>query len=149
MSDNQPKRMGRPPHQPTSEWREAVKHRAGLGLPQEAIARYLRIDPTTLRKHYADELERGIDEANTEVSGAIFNMATGRKVLDDGSVVRVDPNPTMAIWWSKTRMQWKEPPRDVIDAGDGNNTTIIVRGGLASVQHEPKTNGHDAHTTEE
>jgi len=46
-------------------------------------------------------------------------MATGRLVIDlpDGGtgIKRVEPNATMAIWWSKARMGQKKPPRD---AGD-------------------------------
>jgi hypothetical protein len=113
--------------------------RAGLGHPQDAIARHLRIGETTLRKYYAAELLRGIDEANVQVAQTCFNMATGRLVVEDGkggtTIKRVEPNPTMAIWWTKTRMGWREPPRDI--SGDATplasyspNATIIVRGGL-------------------
>lgn len=127
--------MARNPHRPTEQLREAVKVRAGMGQTQDSIARYLRIDEKTLRKYYRDELLRGPDEANAQVASAIFNAATGREVQDDGTIKRVRVDSTLAIWWSKTRMGWKEPPRDqpsdvVPLAINGPNATIIVKGGL-------------------
>jgi len=124
-------------HEPTEKTRALVQERSGLGQTQEAIARCLRIDMKTLRKYYARELERGIDEANSEVAGAMFLSATGREIQTDGTIKRVPVNSTLAIWWSKTRMGWKEPPREDASGNDGG-ATIVIRGGIASVHHEPE-----------
>src|SRR4051812_15748445 len=49
--------------------REKVRYLAGLGLPQDDIARIIRCAPKTLRKRFRDELDRGIAEANAMISG--------------------------------------------------------------------------------
>ena len=53
----------------------------------------------TLRKHFEEELELGAAKANTAVAQFLFDQATGAR--GDGSVAA-------AIFWAKTRMQWKE-----------------------------------------
>lgn len=130
-------------HEPTEATRALVQERAGLGQSQEAIGRRLGIDDKTLRKYYAAELEKGIDEANTEVASAIYLAATGREVQNDGSIKRVPVNTALAIWWSKTRMNpvWREPPREIDTAEAGGGATIIIKGGTPMVV--AKSNGHD------
>ena len=69
---------------------------------------------TTLKKYFREELGRGIEEANLQVAQAAFNQAIGRRwvTLPDGTekLERCDPVPSMTIWWTKTRMGWREPP---------------------------------------
>jgi hypothetical protein len=107
---------GRPPHEPTDELRAKVKQMAGIGASNVDIARYLRISIDTLSKYYADELERGPLELNLAVGNAAFYQAVGLKITvgDDGKeyLERCEPVPTMTIWWTKTRMGWKELPTE-------------------------------------
>lgn len=90
--------MGRPPHEPTPMSRRNVEALAGYGVPEADIAGVVGIDPKTLRKHYARELRYGHVKANAKVAENLFRKATG-----DGreSVIA-------AIFWMKTRAQWKE-----------------------------------------
>jgi hypothetical protein len=133
-------------HVPTEETKALVKERSGLGQTQEAISRKLRIDLKTLRKYYREELDSGIEEANAEVANAMWLAATGRQVDDDGKIKRVPVNSTLSIWWSKTRMGYKEA-RDPDAANGTNELKINIVGGIGSVQQEPpKTNGHDTET---
>ena len=44
--------------------REKVRHLAGLGVPQDDIAKIVGCAPKTLRKRFRDELDRGVAEAN-------------------------------------------------------------------------------------
>ena len=69
---------------------------AGLGLPQDQIALLLEVDPTTLRKHFRDDLDRGMAEANVKIAQSLFNMA-----ITGGSVAA-------AIFWMKARAGWRE-----------------------------------------
>jgi hypothetical protein len=69
---------------------------AGLGLRQEDIALIVEIAPRTLRKHFREELDRGMAEANAKVLQALFGMATSGK------------NTTATIFWSKTRCGLRE-----------------------------------------
>lgn len=90
--------MGRPAHKPTPMSRRNVEALAGYGVPEADIAGVVGIDPKTLRKHYRQELRYGHVKANAKVAENLFRKATG-----DGreSVIA-------AIFWMKTRAQWKE-----------------------------------------
>jgi len=65
---------------PTEETRRTVKAMAGVGVPHAQIAPYLRIDAKSLRKHYRDELDRGMIEANVKVAQTLFTLATVEQV---------------------------------------------------------------------
>lgn len=82
--------------EPTQEQRRLARAMAGLGLPQDQIALLLEVDPTTLRKHFRDDLDRGMAEANVKIAQSLFNMAT-----TGGSVAA-------AIFWMKARAGWRE-----------------------------------------
>ena len=55
--------------------RERVRYLAGLGVPQDDIARLIGCSSKTLRKRFRDELDRGVAEANAVVSGSLFAAA--------------------------------------------------------------------------
>jgi len=78
--------------------RKNVEALAGYGVPEVDIAGVVSVDPKTLRKHYRQELRYGHVKANAKVAENLFRKATG-----DGreSVIA-------AIFWMKTRAQWKE-----------------------------------------
>ena len=82
--------------EPTAEQRRTVKTMAGFGVPQPDIATFLGIDPKTLRKHFREELDRGVTEANAKVAQSLFQMATQGK------------NVAAAIFWMKARGGWRE-----------------------------------------
>lgn len=82
--------------QPTEEQRRIFKGTAGLGVPHEGIAVLLEIDPKTLRKHFAVDLERGSVEATAKVAQSLFQLATAGK------------NVAAAIFWMKARAGWRE-----------------------------------------
>jgi hypothetical protein len=75
--------------------REKVRYLAGLGLPQDDIAKIIRCAPKTLRKRFRDELDRGIAEANAMICGYLFAAAKAG-------------NTTAQIFWLKTRAGWRE-----------------------------------------
>ena len=60
------------------------------------------ISKPTLERHYREELDRGEVEANAKVAESLY-----RKATSDGSQA-----VTAAIFWLKTRAQWKEPALD-------------------------------------
>jgi len=88
--------MSRKPHQPTDEQRKTVKAMVGYGIVQDDIATVIGIDPKTMRLHYAAEIAKGAIEANAQVAQSLFQNATKHR------------NVTAQIWWTKTRMGWKE-----------------------------------------
>jgi hypothetical protein len=85
-----------PKFEPTDEQRKLVKTLSGFGIPQVDIATHLEIDPTTLRRHFRRELDRGMIEANVKVAQSLFQLATQGK------------NVAAAIFWMKARAQWRE-----------------------------------------
>ena len=83
---------------PTDEQRRMVKVMSGFGIPQPDVASQIGIDAKTLRKHFREELDRGMTEANMRVAQSLFTMAT------TGS------NVAAAIFWMKARAGWREKP---------------------------------------
>ena len=70
--------------------REKVRHLAGLGLPQDDIAKIIGCAPKTLRKRFRDDLDRGVAEANATIAGYLFAAAKGGNIaaIDAGAGAR-------------------------------------------------------------
>ena len=90
--------MGRKAHIPDASGRRQVEAMAGYGIPEADIACVLDIDPKTLRRHYRAELDKGHIKANSRVAESLY-----RKALGEGP-----QSVTAAIFWLKTRANWKE-----------------------------------------
>jgi hypothetical protein len=104
-------KRGGPAFVPTEVQRNTVKMLAALGTPQEQIAKFIAIGNRTLAKYFRPELDLGAIQANMQVGGNLFKMATG---------VITDRNTAIAaIWWSKTRMHWKDTSRLEMTGPDG------------------------------
>src|SRR5664279_4929788 len=98
--------MSRNPHTPTDDQRKTVKAMVGYGITLEDISTVIGIDRKTLSLRYAAEIATGAIEANAQVAQSLFKQATK------------GGNMTAAIWWTKTRMGWKETVR-VDGTGEG------------------------------
>lgn len=98
-------------HQPSDESRKQAETASGLGLPQEQIAALLSIDPKTLREHYRKELDQGIARANGQVVKSLYASATAG-------------DTTAAIWWTKTRLGWKDTSRMEHTGADGGSILL-------------------------
>ena len=72
-----------------------MRHLAGLGVPQDDIAKIVGCAPKTLRKRFRNELDRGVAEANAMISGSLFTAAKA------GNIAAM-------IFWLKTRARWRE-----------------------------------------
>ena len=109
--------MARKPFVVTAAVREKVRHLAGLGVPQDDIARIVQCSPKTLRKLCRADLDCGAAEANAIVSGCLFAAAKG------GSIAA-------QIFWLKSRARWRE--RDASDErtengdADANSPEVLV-----------------------
>jgi hypothetical protein len=114
--------MANKPHEPTPALRGQVETMTGYGIKAEDIARSLGICHVTLRKYYRDELDLGTIKANAKVAESLFKKATS-----DGS-----QSVTAAIWWSKTRMGWKETVVNEHGGTDGGPVTVQVVTGVPS-----------------
>jgi hypothetical protein len=128
--------MSRPRFEPTAHQRQQVETLTGLMINQETIARNLQIDLKTLRKYFRVELDHGRENTVKTLKSVIFNAA------NNGSI--------RAASYLLDRMGiWSTPENDAVLRDGRNGTTIIIRGGLAAVQQEPKPNGHDVVTEPE
>jgi len=86
-------RRGRPEFKPTGPQRDRVKMLRADGWRTERIARDLGIDPGTLQKHFAEELEHGADISRAALldlawKGARKGNATLIKWLSDQQKTR-------------------------------------------------------------
>jgi hypothetical protein len=80
----------------TDERREQVRSLAARGVRQEDIGPIIHCgDTKTLRKHFRDELDRGMAEANSNVTGALYEKAMGGDTIAQ-------------MFWMKTRAGWRE-----------------------------------------
>jgi len=80
----------------TDEIREQVRSLAARGVRQEDIGLMIGCrDAKTVRKHFAEELGRGMAEANSNVAGALYEKAMGGDTIAQ-------------IFWMKTRAGWRE-----------------------------------------
>lgn len=101
--------MGRQAHKPTDQSRRQVETLSGYGVPQDQIAVLTGCDPKTLRKWYAEELERGNAKATAAVAQTLYQRATGtgKDAL------------AAAIFWLKARAGWREVQRTEVTGADG------------------------------
>jgi hypothetical protein len=82
-------------HKVTDENKRIVKMMAAVGVRHEDIAAKLDISADTLVRKYKKELDEGRVDANAAVAQTLFQQAKAGNI-------------TAAIFWLKTRAQWKE-----------------------------------------
>lgn len=83
------------PWKPTDEERRLIEHYVSMGYTQEQIAALIGKTVDTLAKHCREELDLGSLKVNAKIGGKLFQKAMGG-------------DTAALIWWSKTRMGWKE-----------------------------------------
>ncbi len=101
---------GKKPYQPSESDRKRVEAMTGYGLTHDQIASVMDISDETLRKYFRRELDTGAALANSRVAQNLYKWATSDK---PGAV-------PAGIFWSKTRMGWREVNRQEVSGPDGN-----------------------------
>lgn len=101
-------------HKPDDESRRIVKMLSAVGTRHEDIASKLDITDDTLRKHYRKELDEGRIEANASVAQTLFQQAK-------------NGNTTAAIFWLKTRAQWRENDRLELTGANGGPIETFIK----------------------
>ena len=114
--------MPRHPHQPTKAQRDTVSMHTTMGTTQADIARILRIDLKTLRKHYRDELDLAKAKANATIGGALFNKAKAG-------------DTTAMIFWMKTQAGWREKQEIDHQSSDGSMSPKIIERRVIRPKH--------------
>ena len=107
--------MARPTFVVNEALREKVRHLAGLGVPQDDIAKIVGCAPKTLRKRFRVVLDRGVAEANAMISGSLFTAAKAGNI-------------TAMIFWLKTRAHWRErpPAESPVAKADGSDSEVVL-----------------------
>lgn len=90
------------PHVPTSKDRNFVMLGRACGLTDRQTAELIGISESTLRRHYAEELEHGAVRVNMMVASNIFKTATQTDDLKAAN--------TAGFFWLKTRAGWNDRP---------------------------------------
>ena len=102
----------------TDALREKVRYLAGLGVPQEDIAKLIGCAPKTLRKRFREDLDRGAAEANATIAGFLFAAAKA------GNIAAI-------IFWLKTKAHWRErtwpdDPTPHTDAPSDSRAVVVL-----------------------
>ena len=80
---------------PTDEQREKVKMLRCCGVAHAMISNVLGIPLRTLERHFREELDHGLADANSQIAGALYQKA-------------LSGDTTAMIFWLKTRGGWRE-----------------------------------------
>ena len=94
-----------PPHVPTDKIRAEIVALRSYGVPIKEVAAYIGIDDKTMYKYYRPELEQSAMKANANVGKFLYQAASGQALATGATYsdcVRA------AMFWAKTRMEWKE-----------------------------------------
>jgi DNA-binding XRE family transcriptional regulator len=83
------------PHEPTEETRASVKSMTQCGIKQDDMCLVIGVSKPTLEKYYREELDTAMVLANNAVAKSLYQQA-------------INGNVTAQIWWTKTRMGWRE-----------------------------------------
>ena len=113
IPESDDKKGGRPPHLATDDTRKQVYELSSVGTTYEDIAKVIGISHDTLTKYYRPELDRGRIDANAIIAGTLFKQAQ-------------EGNTSAAIFWLKTRAQWKETQKHE-HGGDLDGSPIQVK----------------------
>lgn len=89
------RRRGRPAYEPTDQDRGKVVAFSIAGYTEVQISGHLKIDPKTLRKHYAYEIDYASMDNIGATVGSLVRAARGAKAEFDkaGNCVRVETKP--------------------------------------------------------
>ena len=98
--------------EPTEEQRRVVRLMVSSGIPEDEICRVIGasgIDAKTFLETFHDEIADGTGEANRKITNRILQIACQSEDLKAAA--------TAAIWWTKTRMGWKDSSDPMSDIG--------------------------------
>ena len=114
---------GRPTLEPTDKQRGQVEAMIRYGIPETEIAQALGISKTTLLKHFRNEINASATKANTQVGEFIFATIVGLPIPGRRPVTDERARATLAMFWAKTRMGWKET---VVNQHEGKGGGPII-----------------------
>jgi len=108
-------KAGRPTYKVNEKDFNIIKQMTISGIPQANIGRCIGMDVKTMKKYYKDLIDQSADMANSEVAQSLFNQA-------------VQGNTVAGIWWTKSRMGWKETRENNVNVTKMDITERINKG---------------------
>ena len=112
-------------HEPTDDTRKTVRILKSCANSHKTIALILGIDEKTLMKRYRDELDYGLEHTRGMVSAAVVRQALQGNINAAKFYLACFGGP-----------EWKQ---QAVEGSGGGETTIIVRGGIASVKKDDES----------
>jgi hypothetical protein len=112
--------------EPTDRQRGQVEAMARYGLPKAEIARTIGVSKPTLLKSFAEEIETGATKANAQVGEFLFSTIIGAAIPGRTPIKDERSRVTAAIFWAKTRMNWRETSVHQHQGKDGGPIEIEV-----------------------
>jgi hypothetical protein len=122
---------GRRFFEPTDRQRGQVEAMARYGIPQLEIARAIGITQPTLHRHFREELDTGATKANTQVGEVLFATIIGSTIPGRTPITDGRARVAAAIFWAKTRMNWRETTVHQHTGKDGDSIKIDARATLS------------------
>jgi hypothetical protein len=120
---------GRPAFVPTDKQRGQVEAMVRYGISQAETAKALGIDGKTLAKHFRPEIQTGATKANAQVGEFIYSTIIGLPIPGRTLVTDERARATLAVFWAKTRMQWRET--SVVEHKDVDEDANAIRERIA------------------
>lgn len=129
-------RPGQPAYRPSEQSRKQVLTLVGLGIREDEIASFIDppCSPTTLRKHYRAELDKGLLQAKVQTLGTLHRLANGSPAQyyppghpNEGQVSfpAVSPDRACLIFKCKTAYGMRETIRIGGEQGAGAKPVSI------------------------
>lgn len=82
-------------HKRTETMAENVRQLALVGLNQDQMGKILKLDPKTLRKYYADEIDNTRERLNGQIAMSLAQRALGGDTVS-------------SIFWLKAQAGWRD-----------------------------------------
>lgn len=99
--------MANPAYKPTKEIGERIRALKAYGASHENIAKMVGVSVDTLDRHHRNDLDIGLDEANSKMAKSLF---------DKGAL---KGDTAAMIFWLKTRARWKTADNEsVLESND-------------------------------
>ena len=111
--------MAKDRHTPTDKSRAAVAALLSFGVKQDDVAAHIGISGPTLRKHYTEEINLSSIKANAAVASYLFSLASGKALKDEEAPATHSDCKTAAMFWLKTRANWRETANLELTGKDG------------------------------
>ena len=130
---------GRPSFKPTDEQRRLVKMMVSGGIPHPDISRCLGISEPTLRKHFRNELDIGMAEAQTQAVARLRQIMMQQEDMKAATTATIFFLKTKGGFSEKQQIEHSGP-----EGGPIQTSGVLAVPGVASMADWAKITGSGA-----